>query len=586
MTAPAISSDPPPAVSVRSPPLQVADLLHCGLGQLLPHAKILRDPQALHRGARLLLVGGAKDERLGWFHARARELGNASLVLWTAGRSIAVVVDDGRSQPCAGCALLFDRAFAGVGLWARQATEATGGDLKRRVAEMAAQMSARGEDLPSPGQALVFEDERSPAVHEPYLAHPSCPCAARGGARTRAAPTLDTGAAWAGRFAPVAGVPMRGDGLARVLFRKSRSPWPLTGRELGVATAAGPKAEERALAEAVERFCMLHAPPDRTATPARDLHERVLPAESIRSLLYREEERAASGFRLADYDEAAAHDWSWLEECRTGRRVLAPTTLIGRPSPTATRLVDATSNGYAAHRDPGQALRHALLEVIERDAVLLTWHLGLQTQKLELPRPAAFPAAVEVHAFLVTQDIHVPVVLFLAVREDGSLRCAGGAGTSFDEAWERATLEMQAACATPLLVLAPGAPAPGTDDAGCAFGPEDHFRYYQHTGRARAAIAAIQARAASPRGRLRARWPDRRVGLATLLDALAQAGLDAWFTRRSLPAVFGAWHVVRALVPGAVELSWGQPYRRLASPRVLRHLRAGRTLSPLPHPIA
>ena len=568
------------------PPLQVADLLECGLGRLLRQAEILRHPAAIAPGARLLVAGAAKDDRLGRFHSKARQMGNTSLVLWTAGRSVAVVFDDGKSRPCAGCALLFDRVFAGIGLWAREVGAPKGPNVKIRVAEIAVRMSARGSDLPPPGHAMVFDDEPSSPALEPYLAHPSCACAAQAGARAKTAPTLEVSAAWGNRFAPVAGIPFRDDGLSRVLFRKSRSPWPVTGRELGVATAAGPKAEERAMAEAVERFCMLHARPDRIAVCARDVAERVLPASAICSLLYRDEERDAPGFRLADYDERAPHDWSWIEECRTGRRVLVPTSLVGRPSPMAARLVDATSNGYAAHRDPGQALRHAVLEVIERDAVLSSWYLGLETRKLESPPKGAFPGAVEVHAFLVTQDVQVPVILFLALREDGSLRSAGGAGSSFDEAWERATQELRAACATPLLVPAGGAAAPSTDNADCAYGPEDHFRYYQDAGRARAAIAALKARAASPRGRLRARWPARRVGLGTLLDALSRAGLDAWFTRRSLPAVFGAWHVVRALVPGAVELSWGQPYRRLGSPRVAHHLRAGRTLSPLPHPIA
>jgi hypothetical protein len=138
-----------------------------------------------------------------------------------------------------------------------------------------------------------------------------------------------------------------------------------------------------------------------------------------------------------------------------------------------------------------------------------------------------------------------------------------------------------------LCALGSGSDVGSIDDARRVVGPEDHLRHYQDPSRARAAVTAVHARASSVGASVRSLWPARGAHLGTLLDAVTRANLDVWLADRTLPEVFGdGWHVARALVPGAVELSWGQAYRRLASPRVERWLRVGRTLGTLPHPLA
>lgn len=71
-----------------------------------------------------------------------------------------------------------------------------------------------------------------------------------------------------------------------------------------------------------------------------------------------------------------------------------------------------------------------------------------------------------------------------------------------------------------------------------------------------------------------------------MAEALARAGLRLWLVDSSLPTVFGsAWTVQRAVVPGLVELSYGQAYRRLASARVARWLGEGHVVTSTPHPL-
>ena len=105
-------------------------------------------------------------------------------------------------------------------------------------------------------------------------------------------------------------------------------------------------------------------------------------------------------------------------------------------------LVDATSNGYAAHVRRDLATTAALLELVERDAVLLAWELGCEAPRIDGAITVA--GARHVAAYLATQDIDLPVVWLLAELDDGAVRCAAAAGVCFDDAWQRALAELAA----------------------------------------------------------------------------------------------------------------------------------------------
>ena len=349
----------------------------------------------------------------------------------------------------------------------------------------------------------------------------------------------------------------------------------------GVAIAAGPFSRERAVAEGVERFAMLHAPPDIRGRARQTLDAPALDLDAVAALTFRSDERSADGFRFPEMTDALALDWSWAVRASTGDRVLVPTTLVGRPSKGSVRLVDATSNGYACHPDADDAKLRALLEVVERDALLASWYAGLE---LAIVADANAPAGALV--FVATQDIDLPVVLVASCLADGSLRIGSAAGTSFDIALTRALFEIQGQ-----LIVPPNLQlgAPDLDRGHRGYGPRDHVAFY--TGARGHALLERWNEAARPvkLGDMQARWPDRapvaKHALGAAIGVLRTAGLDVLFVDRSLPELFGRHcHVTRALVPGAVEMSWGMIYRRLASPRVTRWIAGGAELSTWPHP--
>lgn len=532
-----------------------------------------------------VLVGAPDDNVLGELAGTLVERGRRSIVVWIDERGVAIARDDGARRGCVLCAWRQDSALAryvAPGLAVGRGPRAIGGAATLGQLAASRVRSIVGDPSAQPAAGEVWVFERASAVASVYAVtpHPGCFCARRAEGRERTAPDADWDALASRRFAPIwpvdRGAPTR---AARVVYRRSRSAWRADVDALGVALGAGDGAEVRALAEGIERFCMLDAPPDVQSTVAGDLTGEVLSHDAIRSLTFRDADYLQPGFRFQPFTEDEPIDWSIAHCSSDGRRVWVPTSLVGRVPRGSTALVDATSNGYACHVDRDVAITSALYELVERDAVLLHWYARLAP----LPRIDVELGIEGASALLATQDIDVPVVLAVARRPDGSMRCASAAAASIDEALRRARAELEVALEG---TSAPGEHAALTDP-GRRYEPDDHLRHYAGS-RGNDAYARLVASAPSVGiAELRERWPAQEQARAAVERALEARSLTAWIVDRSLPDVFGfRWHVVRALVPGLVELSWGQPYRRLASPRIAERMRRAAVAQHEPHPVA
>lgn len=546
---------------------------------------VARAPTKL--GTARVIIGWLFDDDFHESVAAALAHGDRVMVLCASSSGLWLASDDATTRPCVRCALLFDTDLArNAAAFERLAatTVAAAPSETLRIAE--AWLARWGREdcpVPTPGRAIVFDVRDGTSRWETYGAHPSCTCRARQPSTAGAPADLDVLAAGRRRFSPVMCV--AGAAPARAVYRGSRKPWPSSPSDFGVAMAGPPDADLRALAEGIERFCMLHAPPDVRDTPASALEGPHLEDDAIASLLFRPEERSTEGFPFPAHSASLALDWSWATHAVTHQRVLLPTSIVGRVPSGSTRLVHGTSNGYACHRSADAAARAALLEVVERDAVLLGWYLARALPQFELDDD--FGVRGRVYAWLATQDIQLPVVLMAALLVEGGTRVACAAGTSFDEALGRASSELRAlAMSRASATRADGQGARDPRSAHLDGDPRAHQRYFDDVGRIHLADLAAKGPRADIE-HLRARWPAGDASLTGVLAAVTRARLDPWLVQRAVPEVFGGgWHVVRAVIPGCVELSWGPPFRRLASPRVGAALLAGERLNPLPHPLA
>lgn len=532
----------------------------------------------------VVVLADAHDERAGpWLSAARRARARALFVCVSEG-TIACLFDDASSGPCVECALLFDAERARDCLSRKVSDRASRQptpihDLARAVLRIS---TLPGGPLPEPGAALLITARSLAKRCERYLVHPSCECG-RYAPGAAAAPRRTT---WrsihSDRFPAVsAHGNLRVDGEARVLVRLSGDPWSVAPESFEIQSAAGVGARERATAKGIERFCLAHLLSERSCDSAKALLDARFDDGEIEALLYRDEERRQSGFRFPAFRRDAQCDWSRARDALTGESKLLPSSLVGRAR-AGVQLVDEASSACAADRRLDVAALRAALEAIERDAVLSSWYLRLPVIGIDQRFTHRLERGIVAQAYCATQDVDLPVVWLLARSSKGALVSASAADVSFDAAWASACGELEHKLAVP------PAPVRAADlfDSRLRVGSLEHRSWYSDPANAKRGFEHPNVvRHASPDS-LRERWP-ARLGASSydVAQLLARVGLRLWLVDCSLPPVFGAaWSVQRAVVPGLVELSFGQAYRRLASARVSRWLSQGYVVTSIPHP--
>lgn len=149
------------------------------------------------------------------------------------------------------------------------------------------------------------------------------------------------------------------------------------------------------------------------------------------------------------------HGWS----LRDDRAVLVPEQLVYYLDrrPGVRTSVQECSNGCASGASLTEAVLHGLLELVERDAFLLSWYTGRELDRIDLdtvgsPLVAQMRGCVELlgyelRCFDVRLDVRVPAVGAVAVRRDGgpgTLCFAGGASLDPASAVQAAVCEVAA----------------------------------------------------------------------------------------------------------------------------------------------
>ncbi len=505
-------------------------------------------------GVPLLLIADANEPA---FRDAIATLEPPYVAVWVTHRS-AAVLRGAPGAPCLACAIASDGELARYALpepeieRGRHLSAALTG-LARFLAEHA--MATVGELAP-PGHVRAIDVVTLEGRLEWVPSDPRCGCSSSEGAPAETA-------TWARylskRFAPIHPQPLRTDGApARVIFRATASLRRVDRGAFGVALGTGPHAETIALAEGIERYCMLRPPVAADAAAARDLELPHWTPHDVRSLLFPVRAYALPRFRFAPFDEDEPTAWTRVVNLG-GAHSLIPTCLVGRPPARSRRLVDPTSNGYAAHLDRVAAVRHAILELVERDALLRAW-----LSRAAPPRVGGFgvhqvalPASVTLHAIPAAVD--VAVVLAVGRRPDGGARVGSAAAPSFIEAARRALAELDVALRRPVGPLRVDLMDPATKAT-----PLDHVAYYDDPRRCGPIDELTAAGGEVAADELRDRWPEETDDRAVSLDAMVR-GADIWLADASYPEVFGEWHVVRAISPSLIEMSWGVPYLRIPS---------------------
>jgi ribosomal protein S12 methylthiotransferase accessory factor len=191
-------------------------------------------------------------------------------------------------------------------------------------------------------------------------------------------------------------------------------------REAAMAAAVG---------EAVERYCAHHWDPRKTFLARWEQLQvpGVSPAECV---LYSDRQYTAPGWPYHRWSAGDEVTWLPAVELPHRRPVAAPASLVYLVYPVGRAedsFTPATSNGLAAGPGLGAAVLSGLLELVERDALLVTWMNRLPAVEVEFaeaggPAPAVrrhyARFGVEVRAFLMRTDLPPAVMMAVAFDPD------------------------------------------------------------------------------------------------------------------------------------------------------------------------
>jgi ribosomal protein S12 methylthiotransferase accessory factor len=205
-------------------------------------------------------------------------------------------------------------------------------------------------------------------------------------------------------------------GLVRDMAPQGRGPEEPCPPHLWTATlahfdfrAAGPaerlnagkgrsraEAQLSALGEAIERYSAFHWDAARVHVH-RAAAGAITPADLV---LYSDAQYAAGRLPYPRWSDEAETSWITGVELPGGDPVDLPAALVYLVSPTP-RPVDhvtaITSNGLAAGADGDRAVIGGLYEVIERDALMITWANRLPATLVETPETGCMAASVIRH---------------------------------------------------------------------------------------------------------------------------------------------------------------------------------------------
>jgi ribosomal protein S12 methylthiotransferase accessory factor len=301
-------------------------------------------------------------------------------------------------------------------------------------------------------------------------------------------------------------------------------------------------AEERALGEALERYAAAACALPRRAAAALGAAER-LDLEDFS--LYSGEQRDRTGFPHASL-YARPRTYTNAYDTVDNRELWVPFELVGLSSDGAGV---ATSSGLAAGRTPLDALLRAIQELIERDALMVTWLHGVPGRRVQpLARHCDEVSRLggEIVCIDATPDYSPHPVALVAGRLQlrGAPRLSLGAAcrATWEDAVEKAYLEwIQGVVfvgyyrdAHPQLELR------SRDDVRTF---DDHAVYYSLRHREWDRIPLLGGYSVAPPA-------DGDPSLATLVDSLSSVGIRVLYRELTTVDVRQAGlHVVRALSP-------------------------------------
>jgi ribosomal protein S12 methylthiotransferase accessory factor len=175
------------------------------------------------------------------------------------------------------------------------------------------------------------------------------------------------------------------------------------------------KALYAAMGEALERHALLNVPPDLEQLSFQRLAERgykALDPDSFK--IFSEDQPALREGLVRNLTRECAVDWLRFENAYDGAEIYLPSCFGGLERGRVPIYFSASSNGAACARDLATAKYLAVLELIERDAVLFYWWTRNSPWRIDVNRPNP-----EIEAVLSSADDADKITFYYLPNEFG-----------------------------------------------------------------------------------------------------------------------------------------------------------------------
>ena len=366
------------------------------------------------------------------------------------------------------------------------------------------------------------------------------------------------------------------------------------------------RARAAAIGEAVERYSGVFVPFERLRrTTARALGDAAV--HPSRFALFHPSQFGIQRFPLVPFTDDTQTTFVEGIDLADGSATFLPAELVylRRPEPRLAPIGYATSSGLACGPSLDEAILGALLEVVERDAVMLAWKCRLSLPLLDWSEDAALteldrrffePTGVRFRVVDASCFLAVPTAISVLHGPEGAgaaLSVGAASAARVEEAWLKAIAESFGVYRWLRQQAVTGATAPTDPDAIESF--DDHMLFYASEERAELAgflDGSEERRQTSDVPGLAGSTPHAQID--EIMSRLASRGLSAYAVDVTSPDVRDlGLSVARVIAPELCALDVSHRARFLGGSRLLtaaheiglvRSPLDVADLNPLPHP--
>jgi ribosomal protein S12 methylthiotransferase accessory factor len=335
-----------------------------------------------------------------------------------------------------------------------------------------------------------------------------------------------------------------------------------------------------AVGEAIERYCAGAVPGDLVSASARDLGASAVAPD--RFILFHSTQYARPRFPFRPFLDDTQVRWTRAREVSTSVQAYLPAQLVylipdGSEPLAETPVGYATSSGAACASSADEAILSALLELVERDAVMIAWYTRWSPPRLRWRRDPHL-TAVEQRHFVSTglrylcldlTTIHeIPTVLAVVQGKDVGLAVGAASAWCPQDAWLKAMREAFATYAWADWLRRTSPPIP-PNRLNLIQTFADHIRFYADPGSRPLASFLWQNPESHDIEKLPCRTDAPRPQIEAIAQKLSAIGMRVYAVDLTTPDVRRAGvQVWKTISPGLQPLDVGYGRRFLGGTRL------------------